>query len=157
MQGGWIRYLLGTFLVATILALTIRLFVLEDYRVDSDSMSPNLLMGDYVLVTKFDYALRFPFSTFELLHFRSPRRGEIVAFTLPEEGFATYIKRVVALGGDTIQMKSTVLFINGVAAKYEGTKDNALLEKFEDGDSYPIKWPRSSDRDYGPVVVPHVA
>src|SRR4051812_27461601 len=99
-----LKRLLGVFFWATFLALSIRLFVIEDYRLFSDSMAPSLLSGDLIFVSKPTFNLRLPFSSYELVKFRRPRRGEIVAFALPDHGLETYVKRVVATEGDEVSI-----------------------------------------------------
>ncbi|MFM8269398.1 MAG: signal peptidase I [Pseudomonadota bacterium] len=125
------------FLVATLTALTVRLFIVEDFRISSNSMSPNLLKGDLILVSKSAFNLRLPFSSFELFRTGKPNRSDIVAFSVPEQGTDTYVKRIVALGGDRVEIKDGVLWINGEMAQGENLpKDEKVLA------------------DYGPVDIP---
>ncbi len=152
-----IKRYIGVFFWATAVALSVRLFLIEDYRVFSDSMSPGLLSGDLIFVNKSQFNVRVPFSAYEILKFRRPQRGEVVAFTLPDHGMETYVKRVVALEGDEVSIQDGVLFINGNRAGY-GDLPNAgthvRWESVEKGESYPVVWERSRIPNYGPVQVP---
>jgi signal peptidase I len=150
---------------ATVFALLIRLFLLEDFRIASPSMYPSLITGDLVFVSKFDFNLHLPFSTYEIVRFRSPRRSEIVAFSLPDRGRETYVKRVVAVEGDKVAIQKGVLIINGVPVRYRsfsGTviqpsdkKLHLTWEETEPGIKYPIQIAdRDPGKDYGPVDVP---
>ena len=141
------------FIVATAIALAVRLFVVEDYRIVSDSMAPGLLGGDLVFVSKSAFNLRLPFSTYELARLRTPRRGEVVAFTLPDRGGQTFVKRVVALEGDKVSMRENRLEVNGVFAGYR-TEADALLETNADGVTYPVAGGKATAKDYGPVEIP---
>lgn len=149
-----VRTFFGIFAVATGVALLVRLFLIEDYRIASDSMYPNLWTGDLVFVSKYDFNVRFPFSSFELATIRRPKRGEVVAFTLPDRGLETFVKRVVALDGDTVQIRNGVVSVNEKASAYETGPNGATVEKLADGASYAIKPDASKDKDYGPVIVP---
>jgi len=143
------RYL-GVFIWATGIALAVRLFLLEDYRVLSDSMVPSLLSGDLVFVSKAHYNVRLPFSSFELFKLRRPRRGEVVVFSLPGHGLETYIKRIVALEGDEVSVQSGDLYVNG---KKISASEDPTREKL-DGAPYSIGWDKAKIPNYGPVLVP---
>ena len=114
----WIQF----FLLA-LLALTIRSCAFEPYNIPSSSMVPTLLVGDYLFISKFDYGYSrhsFPFSV-PLIPFlkkgrlfnKTPERGDIVVFKVPTDNRTDYIKRVIGLPGDTIQMRTGRLYING--------------------------------------------
>ena len=145
------RYL-GVFLWATGIALAIRLFLLEDYRVLSDSMTPSLLSGDLVFVSKAHYNFRLPFSSFEIFKVRRPKRGEVAVFALPDNGLQTYIKRVVAIEGDEVSIRNGELFINGKSAW--ASPGATAQESLDGGDPYSILWEKDRVPDYGPVLVP---
>lgn len=155
-----LRSLFGVFIMASAVALFVRLFVLEDYRIVSSSMSPGLLKGDLVFVTKSTFNLRLPFSTYELFRFRSPRRGEVVAFTLPGKDGMTYVKRVVALGGDRFEVREGRIFVNGTAAVYSpvgearsiAPSDGLLWESLAEGERHQVR--EDPESDYGPIDIP---
>ncbi len=142
---------------ATTAALGFRFFLLEDYRVFSDSMSPALLSGDLVFVNKAAYNLKLPLSPYEILKIRRPVRGEVVVFSLPDHGSETYIKRVVALEGDEVTIRGGALEVNGKALSYEehaSASGHLKWEKHEKGSPYPVTWDPASHADYGPVQIP---
>jgi len=110
----WIKAI-GT---ALILALVIRTFAVQAFKIPSGSMIPTLLIGDHLLVNKIIYGtpVDIPFTNVTVFHmpgFRTPQRGEIVVFKYPEDPTRDFIKRVVAVEGDTIQMIDQKVYING--------------------------------------------
>jgi signal peptidase I len=142
---------------ATTAALGFRFFLLEDYRVFSDSMSPALLSGDLVFVTKATYNVKLPFSSYEILKLRRPARGEVVVFSLPDHGSETYIKRVVGLEGDEIAIRGGTLEVNGKPLSYEAqapASGHLKWEKHEKGGPYPVVSDSAQIADYGPVQIP---
>lgn len=146
------------FLVATLVALAVRLFLIENYRITSGSMLPNLLTGDLVLASKYDFALRIPFSIYELIRFRTPREGEIVALGLPSNAAATFVKRVVANEGDRVAIRKGELFVNEKAVSYLPIDSSAgiprVYEQLPNGAVYDIQWDRANAPDFGPVDIP---
>lgn len=104
---------------ALLIALVVRTFLFQPFNIPSGSMIPTLLIGDYLFVSKYSYGYSkhsFPFSP-NLFNGRilgsPPKRGDVVVFKLPRDGQTDYIKRVIGLPGDTIQMKEGHLYING--------------------------------------------
>ncbi len=101
---------------ALLVALFIRAFLFEAYRIPSGSMIPTLKVGDYLFVSKFVYGVSIPFTNIRFLSFREPTRGEVVIFGHPkrgEENGTILIKRVMAIGGDRVRMKQNVWYVNG--------------------------------------------
>jgi len=145
---------LKSFLVATAAALSLRFFVFEDFRISSNSMVPNLLKGDLVLVSKSAFSLKLPFTSIELVRTGQPHRSEVVAFSLPERGSDTYVKRIVALGGDRIEIREGVLWINGEMAGYRDALDTEVEESLPGAKPYRITRNEKALPDYGPVDVP---
>jgi signal peptidase I len=95
-------------------ALVLRSFVVEAYQIPSGSMIPTLAVGDRIWVNKLIYGVRLPFTDIKLgTHYRSPRRGEIIVFIHPKEPDKDLIKRVVGVGGDTIEMRDDTVYVNG--------------------------------------------
>ena len=104
---------------ALLIALVVRTFLFQPFNIPSGSMIPTLLIGDYLFVSKYAYGYSkhsFPFSP-DLFNGRilasPPKRGDVVVFKLPRDGQTDYIKRVIGLPGDKIQMKEGRLYING--------------------------------------------
>ena len=142
---------------ALILALIVRVFLFQPFNIPSGSMIPTLLVGDYLFVSKYSYGYSrysFPFGL-NLFSGRvwaaEPKRGDVVVFKLPRDNETDYIKRVIGLPGDEIQMIHGVLHINGNAvdkAKVDdfvmpglGTRNRHFtryMETLSDGVSYPV-------------------
>src|SRR5918995_1775574 len=99
--------------VAVILALFIRTFVVQAFKIPTGSMEPNLLVGDHLLVNKFVFAPTATPLERALLPMREITRGDIVVFKFPEEPERDFIKRVIGLPGDTIEVRSRQVLING--------------------------------------------
>ena len=120
--GGW-RETARTMLVAIIIAMAIRTFAFEPFNIPSGSMKPTLLVGDYLFVSKFSYgysrhSLPFSLPLFSgRMLFTEPTRGDVAVFKLPTDPSIDYIKRILGLPGDKIQMIRGVLHINGTPVK----------------------------------------
>jgi signal peptidase I len=99
-------------LIAAVLALFIRTFVIQAFKIPSGSMKPTLLVGDHILVNKFIYGVKIPFLDFTLIPVKAPKRGDIVVFKFPEDPKKDFIKRVIALPGDTVQVHNKKVYIN---------------------------------------------
>jgi len=102
---------------AILVALLLRAFVFEPFHIPSGSMIPTLLVGDFIFVNKMAYGLRIPFTDPAKVHKlweRSPKRGDVVVFIVPQHPDVDYVKRVVGLPGDHIDIKENVLYVNGV-------------------------------------------
>ncbi|WP_456412989.1 signal peptidase I [Thiolapillus sp.] len=95
--------------------LLLRAFVVEPFRIPSGSMMPTLLIGDFILVNKFAYGLRFPVTKTKFLDVDTPERGDVVVFRYPEDPKLDYIKRLVGLPGDRVGYRNKVLYVNGQA------------------------------------------
>lgn len=126
--------------IAVLLALFLRGFVVEAFKIPTGSMIPTLLVGDHLFVNKFIYGIRVPFTQTFLTRFETPQRGEVVVFTFPHEDAKAYleeqppsrrtcidrasleqekdmIKRIVGVAGDTIEVRDNHLIVNGVPLK----------------------------------------
>lgn len=155
-----------TFFIAAMIALAIRAFCFEPFNIPSSSMVPGLLVGDYLFVSKYSYGYSSLSSLYGLLplHGRvlaiEPKRGDVIVFKLPKDTSTDYIKRLVGLPGDRIQVRSGLLYINGVAvtrqkldvpeaSAYLKPSDNATdyLETFPDGHKHIIR----EESDNGPL------
>lgn len=120
-EGFW--SLVRSFGIAVLLAMIVRTFMFEPFHIPSGSMKPTLLIGDYIFVSKYSYGYSrysFPFGPpiFDgRVWFSKPERGDVVVFKLPKDPSINYIKRLIGLPGDSIQMRNGVLYINGEAVK----------------------------------------
>jgi signal peptidase I len=104
-----------SFFPVILLVLVIRSFIFEPFRIPSDSMMPTLFDGDYIFVSKFAYGLRLPVSNTLLLPTGEPQRGDVIVFRLPPNPKVNYIKRLVGLPGDRIQVDdNNQLYVNDV-------------------------------------------
>jgi signal peptidase I len=112
-----------TLVIALLCAGIVRSFFFEPFHIPSSSMKPNLLIGDYIFVAKYSYgysrySFPFGFKIFEGRIWRNqPKRGDVVVFRLPIDPSVNYIKRLIGLPGDKIQMKNGVLFVNDEEVK----------------------------------------
>ncbi len=124
-KAGGIRETIKTIVYAVGIALLIRTLLFEPFNIPSGSMKPTLLVGDYLFVSKYAYgysrySLPFSLPLFEGRIFASlPERGDVVVFKLPSDNSTDYIKRVVGLPGDRIQVRNGVVYINGEPARLE--------------------------------------
>jgi len=135
--------------IAVILALFIRTFVVQAVKIPTGSMEPNLLIGDHLLVNKFVFAPTVSGVERALLPIRDVRRGEIVVFKYPEDPERDFIKRVIGLPGETIELKNHRIHINGTPldepyAHYLPRGAGSLSETTSD----------DVRENYGPAVVP---
>jgi signal peptidase I len=100
---------------AVLIALALRAFVIEAFKIPSSSMYPTLEIGDHIFVNKFIYGIRIPWTRTKFFELRGPQRGEVIVFIYPCDPDRDYIKRVVALAGDTVEVRCNVVYVNGVA------------------------------------------
>ena len=100
--------------IAILIALFIRTFVVQAFKIPSGSMKPTFQIGDHILVSKFIYGIKIPFIRNTLIPFGDPKRGDIVVFIYPEDRSKDFIKRVIGIGGDTIEIRNKKIFLNGV-------------------------------------------
>ncbi|HKK14466.1 MAG TPA: signal peptidase I [Gammaproteobacteria bacterium] len=102
-----------SFFPVILAVLLLRSFVVEPFRIPSQSMMPTLLVGDFILVNKFDYGLRLPVVNWKILPVGEPHRGDVVVFRYPRNPSVDYIKRVVGLPGDHISYYHKTVYVNG--------------------------------------------
>jgi len=100
-------------LLAIVIAFFIRTFVVQAYKIPSGSMKPTLLVGDHILVSKFNYGVKLPFLRSTIVPVGTPKRGDIIVFIYPEDRSKDFIKRLVGLPGDTVEVRNKQLFLNG--------------------------------------------
>ncbi len=102
-----------SFFPVILAVLLLRSFLVEPFRIPSGSMMPTLLVGDFILVNKFDYGIRLPVVNRKIIPIHDPQRGDVVVFRFPKDPSVDYIKRVVGLPGDHVVYRDKTLFING--------------------------------------------
>ena len=163
--------------VALIAALIIRALIIQSYRIPTGSMKDTLLIGDFLLVNKFIYGINTPnriigtkirIPSTRLPGFKQPKRGDIVVFRFPGDDTVDYIKRCVAVAGDTVELRESSLYINGepegreeFLTKAWDREEGRYLDYYRitraDGRQYVIRKATRPDfrmRTFGPIVVP---
>jgi signal peptidase I len=98
--------------IAILIALLLRAFVVEAFKIPSASMIPTMQIGDFIFVNKFLYGVRVPFTDDKVFDVRKPRRGEVIVFKNPCTPERDFIKRIVAIEGDTVEVRCNRLFVN---------------------------------------------
>jgi signal peptidase I len=100
---------------ALVLTLFLRAFVIQAFRIPSESMRDTLLVGDFLFVNKFEYGPKIPFTQIRLPGLRSPQPGDVIVFQFPQDPSKDFIKRCVAVGGQTVEVKDKQLVVDGAA------------------------------------------
>lgn len=131
-------------LVALVLAFFIRSFIVQAFKIPSGSMLPTLQIGDHILVNKFLYGLRLPYP-FEkmLVEWKQPSHGDVIVFIYPKDRTKDFIKRVIGVPGDTVEIRHKQVYLNGVK-----TEDPHATFADEDREVPGLR------DNFGPVTVP---
>ena len=157
-HGSELREWTEAIVIAFVLAIVLRTFLIQAYKIPSGSMEPTLLIGDHIMVNKMRYGLRMPDSVFGLTPFASEipyghylfhlarvQRGDVVVFVFPLDSSKDFIKRVVGIPGDTVQVKKGKVFLDG----------EPVPDPHAHFEVAPQDRSQNSPRDnFGPVVVP---
>jgi signal peptidase I len=133
-----IREYFESIVITAIIALFATTFVVQAFKIPTGSMESNLLIGDHLLVNKFAYGLHFKFMK-ALLPYKEPARGDVIVFKYPNSPEVAYVKRLIGMPGDKVEMKGRTVFIN----------DRPLKETYTQYID-----PGSVQDSYGPVFVP---
>lgn len=140
---GYFRDFVETVVTAVALALILRAFVVQTFMIPSGSMEDTLLVGDFLIVNKFIYGIKVPFTDVRLRGVREPERGDVIVFQYPNPDprakKENYVKRCIGTPGDIVELRNNVLYVNGERIKEDYTK---------------LKPPTPRWSDYGPVKVP---
>lgn len=172
-----LREYVEAIVIAVFLALLIRAFIVQAFKIPSGSMIPTLLIGDHILVNKFTYGTKLPFTGNRVLLFNQPKRGDVIVFSFPknkeqEECTSTsknistrfsnawssgnpfylfkddckdFIKRVIGVGGDKIEVRSKRVYVNGIPLDEPYTIHNDLTSEGSPRDNFgPFTVPRGS-------------
>jgi len=129
-QPWWVEYSISFFPVILIVFL-LRSFLVEPFKIPSSSMVPTLLVGDFILVNKFTYGIRLPVANRKLLELGRPGRGDVMVFRYPEDPSLDYIKRVVGLPGDRVEVRNKRLSINGRPVPLRQMEDYLSRERMQ--------------------------
>jgi signal peptidase I len=135
----FIKEYIEPIVIAVLIALFIRAFVVQAFKIPSSSMEPTLLVGDHLLVNKFIYGIRIPYTDIKFFQYRKPQRGDIIVFIFPKDRKKDFIKRVIATEGEKVVIIHNKIYID---------------DKLIDDRWGHFTMPRSSIEDYGPVRVP---
>ncbi|AJE03616.1 signal peptidase I [Geobacter pickeringii] len=140
-----VREYAESIIIAIILALVIRTFIVQAFKIPSGSMEDTLAIGDHILVNKFMYGTKIPFVDGRYFKIRDPKRGDVIVFEYPEDPSKDFIKRVIGLPGDKIQVVNKRVYVND--------KLYAIpQEVHKESDTVPAA---QNPRDnFGPVMVP---
>lgn len=109
--------------------VVVRTFMVEPFKIPSSSMEPTLRIGDHIFVSKFDFGWFFPFTQWELTRWSAPKRGDTIVFLFPRDPSLHYIKRVIGLPGDKVEIRGHTLTINGQVVPSERVTDGATIER----------------------------
>ncbi len=143
--------------IALVLALFIRTFVVQAFKIPSGSMLPTLKIGDHLLVNKFMYGIRLPIMDKVLVSFSNPESRDIVVFEFPEDESKDFIKRIIGLPGDRIEIRNKQVYRNGkkLTEPYARHSSQQLVSQPFPMDKWPPHRfdPRARD-NLGPVKVP---
>jgi len=125
-EPGTVDYARSFFPVALVV-LVLRSFIFEPFRIPSDSMMPTLLDGDFIIVNKYAYGLRLPVLNRKIVPIGEPQRGDVVVFRYPRDPSVNYIKRLVGLPGDHVEVRSDRITINGQPVPFK------VISPYNDG------------------------
>lgn len=155
-----------SFFPVFLIVLVLRSFIVEPFRIPSNSMMPTLLTGDFILVNKFDYGIRLPVVDTKVVDIDLPKRGDVVVFRFPEDPSTPFIKRVVGVPGDRIAYYDKILYVNDEpmeqvsAGRYVGFGSGAVMtgarlqvERLAEGEHHILVQPEAHTVQ-GTAVVP---
>src|SRR5574342_192800 len=109
----FIKDYLEPIIIAVLIALFIRAFVVQAFKIPSGSMEPTLLVGDYLFVNKFIYGIRIPYTDMKFFQFERPKRGDVIVFVFPLDPSKDFIKRVIGTEGEKVEIIQNKIYIDG--------------------------------------------
>ena len=128
---GWLNKQGKSFLPILLIVLFLRSFLAEPFRIPSGSMLPTLLIGDYILVNKYEYGIRLPITKTKIFNISEPKRGDVIVFRYPNNEDINFIKRVIGIPGDKIKYHNKQLYVNGVKYKKRKQETHEYLSEFD--------------------------
>ena len=126
----WLNKQGKSFLPILLIVLLLRSFLAEPFRIPSGSMLPTLLIGDYILVNKYEYGIRLPITKTKIFNISEPKRGDVIVFRYPGNEDINFIKRVIGIPGDKIKYYNKQLYVNGVIYKKSKQETHEYLSDF---------------------------
>jgi signal peptidase I len=139
-----VKEYLEPILIAALIALFVRTFIVQAFKIPSGSMKPTLLVGDYLLVNKFIYGIRIPYTGVELFQYEKPQRGDVIVFIFPLDPSKDFVKRVIGKGGEKVQIIDNKIYID----------DHLIPDPWG---TFKKTWPAQylqAMENFGPVLVP---
>jgi len=128
------RDLLRTFIWSIVALVIIRSFIFESFKIPTSSMVPTLQIGDHIFVSKFDYGLNLLFTKIEFIRWSQPKRGDVIVFLNPRDESVHYVKRVIAIPGDKLEIRGREIIINGKKLLLKPVKDTHSLNEIFSGE-----------------------
>ncbi len=167
LKATWFQAL-RALLLPVLIIVAFRWLVIEPFVIPSGSMLPGLRIYDHILVSKFAFGVRNPFGEGFLLYWSPPQKGDVVVFRYPNDPKVFYVKRLVGLPGDEIELKSGIVYINGQAISQvpcfeetpcesleEGEEDDINVEYFQESlANQTVRYLYRDGTDWGPEKVP---
>ncbi|MCB0308630.1 MAG: signal peptidase I [Bdellovibrionales bacterium] len=161
----------GSFILAISAAIIFRQSVASPYKIPSGSMIPTLKIGDFIFVNKLSYALKLPipYVNYNIVEFDTPKRGDVVVFIYPHDRSLDFIKRVVGLPGDKIEVRDDILYINDAPVNVKSYSERSIIgdqseevqtlvtlykEKTGTAEHLIMQYPKAISDSFDPVVVP---
>ncbi len=150
--------------IAVLIAMVLRAFVVEPFKIPTGSMIPTLAVGDHIFVSKFIYGLRVPLTNSWFAQWGTPERGHVIVFRYPLDLSKDYIKRVVAVAGDRIRIEGREVYVNGSKLARAAPTEFAYTKEDEDGRPPPggiqhalafAETSRDSNQEYTVIYHPY--
>ena len=142
----FIKEYIEPIVIAILIALFIRAFIVQAFKIPSSSMEPTLLVGDYLLVYKFIYGVRIPYSDIKFFEYKKPKRGDIIVFIFPKDRKKDFIKRVIGTEGEKVEIVQNKIYVN----------DKVIDDPWGHYSEEKTGWARYLQpmERFGPVIVP---
>ncbi len=131
--------------IAVILALFIRTFIVQAFKIPSGSMQPTLAIGDHILVNKFIYGVKLPYTGTTIIPVEKPQHGDIIVFKYPEDPDKDFIKRLIGAPGDTVEIKNKQVYVNNMPIPHDPGVHS---------DPHVLSGGLNPRDNFGPVTVP---